>query len=104
MFRVGIAYAVVAWLVAQVMDLVLDNFGAPAWFMRSLLVVLAAGLPLALVFAWAFELTPEGIKRTDEDTPQGRASAAPAAATAPQPEAVAPAAPKPAPRADDVVT
>ena len=62
-FRVGIAYVVVAWLVAQVVDLVLENFGAPAWFMRSLLVVLAAGLPLALVFAWAFEMTPEGIKK-----------------------------------------
>ncbi len=62
-FRVGIAYTVVAWLVAQVVDLVLENFGAPAWFMRSLLVILAAGLPLALVFAWAFEMTPEGLKK-----------------------------------------
>jgi TolB-like protein/Tfp pilus assembly protein PilF len=62
-FRVGIAYVVVAWLTAQVVDLVLENFGAPAWFMRSLLVILAAGLPLALVFAWAFEMTPEGLKK-----------------------------------------
>jgi TolB-like protein/Tfp pilus assembly protein PilF len=62
-FRVGIAYIVVAWLVAQVLDLVLESFGAPPWFMRSLLVVLAAGLPLALVFAWAFEMTPEGLKK-----------------------------------------
>jgi len=54
---------VVAWLTAQVVDLVLENFGAPAWFMRSLLVILAAGLPLALVFAWAFEMTPEGLKK-----------------------------------------
>ncbi len=62
-FRVGIAYVVVAWLTAQVVDLVLENFGAPAWFMRSLLVLLAAGLPLAMVFAWAFEMTPEGLKK-----------------------------------------
>ena len=62
-FRVGIAYTVVAWLVAQVVDLVLENFGAPAWFMRSLLVILAAGLPISLVFAWAFEMTPEGLKK-----------------------------------------
>jgi len=62
-FRVGIAYTVVAWLVAQVVDLVLENFGAPAWFMRSLLVILAAGLPISIVFAWAFEMTPEGIKK-----------------------------------------
>ncbi len=65
-FRVGIAYTVVAWLIAQVVDLVLENFGAPAWFMRSLLVILAAGLPIALVFAWAFEMTPEGLKREKE--------------------------------------
>ena len=62
-FRVGIAYVVVAWLVAQVVDLALENFGAPPWFMRSLLVILAAGLPISLVFAWAFEMTPEGIKK-----------------------------------------
>jgi len=62
-FRVGIAYTVVAWLIAQVVDLVLENFGAPAWFMRSLLVILAAGLPISLVFAWAFEMTPEGLKK-----------------------------------------
>ena len=62
-FRVGIAYTVVAWLVAQVVDLVLENFGAPVWFMRSLLVILAAGLPISIVFAWAFEMTPEGLKK-----------------------------------------
>ena len=62
-FRVGIAYTVVAWLTAQVVDLVLENFGAPVWFMRSLLVILAAGLPISIVFAWAFEMTPEGIKK-----------------------------------------
>jgi len=62
-FRVGIGYTVVAWLVAQVVDLILENFGAPAWFMRSLLVILAAGLPLSIVFAWAFEMTPEGLKK-----------------------------------------
>jgi len=62
-FRVAIAYTVVAWLVAQVVDLALENFGAPAWVMRSLLVVLAAGLPITIVFAWAFEMTPDGIKK-----------------------------------------
>jgi len=61
--RVAIAYLVVAWLLAQVVDLVLENFGAPGWFMRSLLVVLAAGLPVVVIFAWAFEITPEGIKK-----------------------------------------
>jgi len=62
-FRVAIAYTVVAWLIAQVVDLVLENFGAPPWFMKSLLVILAAGLPIAIVLAWALEMTPEGIKK-----------------------------------------
>jgi TolB-like protein/cytochrome c-type biogenesis protein CcmH/NrfG len=62
-FRVGIAYAIVAWLVLQVADLVLENIDAPAWVMQVFMLAVAIGLPLVLVFAWAFELTPEGIKR-----------------------------------------
>jgi TolB-like protein len=62
-FRVGIAYVVVSWLVTQVLEVVLDSFGAPEWVMKTVLVILAAGLPFALIFAWAFELTPEGLKK-----------------------------------------
>jgi len=62
-FRVGIAYVVVAWLIAQVADLVLDNIDAPHWLMQAILLLLGLGLPLALFFAWAFELTPEGLKK-----------------------------------------
>jgi TolB-like protein/tetratricopeptide (TPR) repeat protein len=62
-FRVAIAYAVVAWLVAQVAELALDSFGSPDWVMKTLLLFLALGLPFAIIFAWAFELTPEGVKR-----------------------------------------
>jgi TolB-like protein/lipopolysaccharide biosynthesis regulator YciM len=62
-FRVGIAYVVVAWLVAQVLEIVLESFGSPDWVMKTVLVILAAGMPFALIFAWAFELTPEGIKK-----------------------------------------
>jgi len=62
-FRVGIAYVIVAWLIAQVADLVLDNIDAPRWVMQALLLLLGLGLPLALFFAWAFELTPEGLKK-----------------------------------------
>ncbi len=62
-FRVAIAYSVVAWLVAQVAELALDSFGTPDWVMKTILLVLVLGLPLAILFAWAFELTPEGIKR-----------------------------------------
>jgi TolB-like protein len=62
-FRVGIAYVVVGWLVTQVLEIVLESFGSPPWVMKTTLVLLAAGLPFALIFAWAFEMTPEGIKK-----------------------------------------
>lgn len=65
-FRVGIAYAVVAWLMLQVADVMIDNIGAPDWLFGSILLVLAIGFPVVLVFAWAFELTPEGIKRESD--------------------------------------
>ncbi|MBW2716066.1 MAG: hypothetical protein JRD03_08315 [Deltaproteobacteria bacterium] len=71
-FRVGIAYVIGAWVIAQVADLVLDNIEAPEWVMQTILLVLAIGLPLALFLAWAFELTPQGIKRetpVDPDEP-----------------------------------
>lgn len=61
--RVGAAYLIVAWLVAQIADLGLENFGAPVWVIRTILFLLALGFPLAIFFAWAFELTPEGLKR-----------------------------------------
>ena len=65
-FRVGIAYVVVAWLVAQVLQLVFESFGTPDWVMKTVLVLLATGMPFALFFAWAFEMTPEGLKRESE--------------------------------------
>ena len=65
-FRVGAAYVICAWVIAQVADLVLDNIEAPDWVMQAIMLLLAIGLPLALIFAWAYELTPEGIKREAE--------------------------------------
>ena len=65
-FKVGIAYIILAWLVLQVTDVILNNIVAPDWVFHVLLLFLAIGLPFALFFAWAFELTPEGIKREDE--------------------------------------
>ena len=62
----GVAYIVVAWLVAQVLQLVFESFGTPDWVMKTVLVLLAMGLPLTLFFAWAFEMTPEGLKREHE--------------------------------------
>jgi TolB-like protein/Flp pilus assembly protein TadD len=62
-FRVAIAYSVTAWLVAQVAELAFDSFGAPDWVIKTLLFILAVGLIFAIIFAWAYELTPEGVKR-----------------------------------------
>jgi len=64
-FRVGIAYIIAAWLVAQVADLVADNFLAPVWVMQMIITLLVVGLPISLIFSWAFDLTADGIKRTD---------------------------------------
>ncbi len=65
-FKVGLAYMAMAWLLLQVGDTVFPAFGAPAWALRALIVFLVAGLPFVIMIAWVFELTPEGIKRTDE--------------------------------------
>jgi len=65
-FKVGIAYVVGTWVLIQIADILLDNFGAPPWVMKSLVVVLAIGFFIALFFAWAFEMTPEGVKRESE--------------------------------------
>jgi TolB-like protein len=62
-FRVGIAYVVTGWLSAQVLEIVLESFSSPQWVMKTILVLMAAGLPFVLIIAWAFELTPEGIKK-----------------------------------------
>lgn len=62
-FRVGIAYAVTSWLLIQVSDILLESIGTPPWVMQTIFVVLAVGFVITLFFAWAFELTPEGVKR-----------------------------------------
>jgi TolB-like protein len=72
-WRVAIAYAVVAWLLLQLLSIVFPTFGAPAWVLKVVTVLLAAGFPVALVLAWAFEVTPEGVRRTEPaDSPQSR--------------------------------
>lgn len=62
-FRVGVAYVVFAWLIAQVAELALDSFDAPGWVIKTILLMLSLGLPAVLFFAWAFEMTPEGLKK-----------------------------------------
>jgi len=61
--RVGLAYTVIGWFLAQVAEFAFENFDAPPWVLKSFVVLLLLGLPIALFFAWAFELTPDGVKR-----------------------------------------
>jgi len=65
-FKVGVAYVVIAWLVTQVLQVVFESFGTPDWVMKTVLALLTVGMLFALFFAWAFELTPEGIKRESD--------------------------------------
>src|SRR5437773_3332867 len=64
-YKVAVAYAVVGWLVIQVSSTVLPTFHAPEWVVQTLVVLVAIGFPIALVLAWAFEVTPQGIERTE---------------------------------------
>jgi TolB-like protein/Tfp pilus assembly protein PilF len=68
-YKVAVAYAVVGWLVMQVAATILPTFHAPEWVLQTLVVLVALGFPVALVLAWAFELTPTGIVRTEDVDP-----------------------------------
>ena len=61
--KVAIAYIVTSWLVVQVAQVAADSFGAPAWVMKMFFTLLALGFPFAIIFSWAFEMTPDGIKK-----------------------------------------
>jgi hypothetical protein len=63
-YKVAIAYGVVAWLLIQIATQVFPFFEIPNWAVRLVVLVIIIGFPIALVIAWAFELTPEGLKRT----------------------------------------
>ena len=65
-FRVAIAYLAVTWLILQAADIVLDNIAAPDWLMKAVMFFMVIGFPVAVIFAWAFEMTPEGIKKEAE--------------------------------------
>jgi len=69
--RVGFSYALIAWLLLQIGDVVLEPLGAPGWVMKSLIIVVVVGFPLALLLAWFFELTPGGIEL--DTLPEGAA-------------------------------
>jgi len=68
-YKVAVAYAVVAWLLIQVATQVFPFFEIPNWAVRLVVLILILGFPVALIFSWAFEITPEGIKRESEVDP-----------------------------------
>jgi TolB-like protein len=68
-YRVAAAYAIVAWLIIQVATQVFPVLEIPNWCVRLVVVLLALGFPVAVMLAWAYELTPEGIKRTEAVVP-----------------------------------
>ena len=65
-YKVAVAYAVVSWLLIQIATQVFPFFEIPNWAVRLIVLAIVLGFPIALVIAWAFELTPEGIKRTED--------------------------------------
>ena len=64
-YKVGVAYAIVAWLLMQVASQIFPFFEIPNWVVRLIILLLVIGFPIALIIAWAFEVTSEGIKRTE---------------------------------------
>ena len=68
-YKVAVAYAVVAWLTIQAASIFLPAFNAPQWAMQIVILILVIGFPIALAFSWAFEITPEGIVRESEIEP-----------------------------------
>ena len=74
-YKVAVAYAIVGWLLVQIATQVFPFLEIPNWVVRLVIMLVAVGFPIALVIAWAFELTPEGIKRTEDvDLPTGGAA------------------------------
>jgi adenylate cyclase len=68
-YKVAIAYGVVAWLLMQVASQIFPFFEIPNWAVRLVVLLLVIGFPVAVILAWAFELTPEGIKRAEDVAP-----------------------------------
>src|SRR5690242_6952337 len=65
-YKVAVAYIVAGWALAQGIAQVFPVFDVPNWIVRLIVVLVIVGFPFALILAWAFEITPEGVKRTDE--------------------------------------
>src|SRR5438874_6420063 len=64
-YKVAVAYAVAGWVIAQIATQIFPFLEIPNWIVRLVILLIAIGFPIALIIAWAFEATPEGIKRTE---------------------------------------
>src|SRR5690348_11543273 len=73
-YKVAIAYGMVAWLLMQIASQIFPFFEIPNWAVRLVVLLLIIGFPIALIIAWAFEATPEGIKRTEAADAAGQRS------------------------------
>src|SRR5216110_3135521 len=69
-YRVAVAYAIVAWLLIQAASILFPTFEAPPWVMKVFVTAVILGFPVALILAWAFELTPDGLRRSEEVAPR----------------------------------
>src|SRR3954452_6159747 len=69
-YKVAVAYVVISWLLIQAASILLPTFEAPSWVMKAFTVLLALGFILAVFVSWAFEATPEGLKRTGDVSPE----------------------------------
>ena len=65
-YKVAVAYAIVGWLLVQIATQVFPFLEIPTWIVRLVIILVAVGFPIAVVIAWAFELKPEGIKRSED--------------------------------------
>src|SRR5919109_4855920 len=68
-YKIAVAYAIVGWLLVQIATQVFPFLEIPNWAIRLVIALVVIGFPIALVLAWAFEATPEGIKRTEDVDP-----------------------------------
>src|SRR5437667_10934438 len=68
-FRVALTYAVVAWLLIQIASVFVPMLDAPEWIITAFVVLLGLGFAVALFISWAYEMTPEGLKRTEDLSP-----------------------------------
>ena len=70
--RTGLSYAITAWLVIQVLDVILPAFNTPDWVLRAMITILALGLPIAMVVAWSFDIRPASEASDTEPAPSSR--------------------------------